>query len=549
MPVTQRKRSFQLFRKMKFSNSTTSGDEGTLDIDKMILHALDCLGALQCVMGQYDASRAKVFWGAVATIAEIGIDQAIGHVDKRHPGATHLLRAFPNDLKATDGRGWLPLHWAAVNDHVDVSDVLNIARADPLATVKGCNQPISATPGHLIAAVRHPRMEVVRSLYNFYPRMANSKDNDGDLPLHYAARYSESTEMIQFLLQANPSATKVHGEGNLVPLQNALYNESETLKVAIVKVLLDADPAAASTVHSDGDTVFHIAINQECKRDLLEHLLAAFPAGVRVQNDIGYLPLHAACLTKDIPRSVENVELLLDIYPEAASVPCVYGHIPAHLAAESSTPEVLSKVLAAYPQGIHCVCTEDNGNTPLFKAVAANNEDTIRYICSHYPEAVSVRNSSGLTALHYAAEGDNLAILKVLLEVYPDAITVADVDGRLPLHVFVQMHTTEILHESSPEADCLRLLLKANPTAVSVVDHVGDTPLSCVTPENLYLRRLLLLAQPSLAPVLAQQLNYNARRLGLFLASAAINADGIPNIFSRLRSTDVHLLRLALSYL
>jgi hypothetical protein len=90
-----------------------------------------------------------------------------------------LLRAFPNEQKSTDGRGWLPLHWAAVTDNVDICDIRSIARADPLATVKGCNQPISANPGHLIAAVRHPNMEVVRCLYNFYPRMASAKDNEG----------------------------------------------------------------------------------------------------------------------------------------------------------------------------------------------------------------------------------------------------------------------------------------------------------------------------------------------------------------------------------
>lgn len=94
-------------------------------------------------------------------------------------GATHLLRAFPNEQKSTDGRGWLPLHWAAVTGQVDINDVRSIARADPLATVKGCNQPISANPGHLIAAVRHPNMDVVRCLYNFYPRMASAKDNEG----------------------------------------------------------------------------------------------------------------------------------------------------------------------------------------------------------------------------------------------------------------------------------------------------------------------------------------------------------------------------------
>lgn len=552
MPVTQRKRAFQLFRKLKFSNcaSSTTGDEGQLEIDKMILHVMDCLGALQCVMGQYDSSRAKIFWGAVTTIAEIGLDQATGHVDKRHPSGTHLLRAFPNDLKASDGRGWLPLHWAAVIDHVDVKDVRNIARADPLATVKGCNQPISATPGHLIAGVRHPSMEVVRCLYNFYPRMASAKDNDGEVPLHYAARYSESIEMIQFLLQSNPSATKIRGEGNLVPLQNALFNESPH-RVQIVKCLLDADPSAAKIINSDGDSLFHLAIDQECGKDLLQHLIQVYPEGVSVQNDVGQLPLHAACFTKDMPRTLENVELLLKVNPDAARVTNIYGHVPAHIAAELSTPEVLKRVVDAYPEGIYLACAEDNNNTPLIKAITSGNEATISFICSHFPNAVNVVNSYGLNPLHFAAESDNLKVIKKLYNSYPENIRRVDNEGRLPIHVFIQVHQ-DILHESSSEADCVRYFLKQYPESAAVQDHHGDTPLSLVPPENYFLRRLLMRAAQNSAKAFHQELlefNYYNRRMGLFLAFSAINADGIPNIFSQLRGTDLNLLQMALSYL
>lgn len=554
MPVTQRKRSFQLFRKLKFSScaSTTAGDEGNLEIDKMILHVLDCLGALQCVMGQYDPSRAKVFWGAVATIAEIGIDQATGHVDRRHPGATHLLRAFPNDLKASDGRGWLPLHWAAVTDSVDVNDVRNVARADPLATVKGCNQPISATPGHLIAAVRDPRMEVVRCLYNFYPRMANAKDNDGDLPLHYAARYSESTDMMQYLLQECPAATKVRGEGNLVPLQHALYNENPIRKNDIVKVLLDADPSAASIVNADGDTVFHIAINQECNLSLMSQLLDAFPEGVRVQNDIGHLPLHAACLTKDVPRSTETVKLLLQAFPEGVRIPCAYGHLPAHIAAEASNREVLALILEQFPEAVYHRSVEDNGMTPLMKAVSVGNYDTVDFLCENYPTSLKQLNNQGLTAMHFAAENDHVAIMKRLLQVYPDIVKVPDAEGRLPLHVFMHTHPSEDInheHEISPDLDCLRFLLAAYPESVLVKDALQETPFSLIASENTYVQRLMMRVLPHQFGAQLQALNYAHRRLGLFLTEAAINADGIPNIFARLRHTDHHILKEIFSYI
>ena len=514
----------------------------------MIVHVLVCLGALQCVMGQYDASRAKVFWGAVATIAEIGIDQATGHVDKRHPGASHLLRAYPNDQRSSDGKGWLPLHWAAVTDNVDVVDIRNIARADPLATLKGYYQPISANPGHLIAAVRHPKMDVVRCLYNFYPRMASSKDSAGDLPLHYAARYSESLDMIQFLLQANAAATKVKGEGDLVPLHNSLYNESEH-RCEIAKCLLSADPSAAKFVNLDGDTALHMAIDQECSIELLEHLIKAFPEGVMEQNDIGYLPLHTACLSKDSStRTTDLIKLLLRANLDGVRIVCSSGHLPVHIAAENSTPEVLDLIVEAHPEGIFQPCVEDNDNTPLVKAIMNNNEPCVSFICTKFPTAAKMRNKFGCNPMHFAAEGDNVEILKSVHQAYPENIKLADEQGKLPLHAFVMVHQ-DVVHENGNEADCLRFLLKHYPQAVGITDAAGDTPLSLCEPENKYIRRLLLAEFPELDPEEYRAILYDTRRMAMFLAFAAINADGIPNIFFRLRAANIHLLKMSLSYL
>jgi ankyrin repeat protein len=552
MPVTQRKRSFQLFQKLKFNGSTnttspTSVDECPLDIDKMILHVLDCLGSLQCVMGEYDPSRAKVFWGAVATIAEIGIDQATGHVDRRHPGATHLLRAFPNEQKISDGRGWLPLHWAAVTDNVDVNDIRNIARADPLATVKGYNQPISANPGHLIAAVRHPNMEVVRCLYNFYPRMACSKDNEGDLPLHYAARYSESVEMIQFLLQAHPAATKVRGEGSLVPLHNSFYNESDH-RYEISKCLLEADPSAAKILNADGDTSFHMALDQECGTELLQQLIKAFPEGLETQNDIGYLPLHAACLSKDSPRNKDIVELLLQSNKDGCRVACAAGHLPIHIAAEQSTSDVLQCIIDAFPEGIFQPCPEDSNNTPLLKAIASVNDPCVHYICDHYPVAAQTSNSQGSNPLHICAEGDSVEVMESVYSAYPENIKRVDNFGRLPLHVFVHIHQDK-LEENGSEASCLRFLLRYFPEAVGMEDSTSETPLSLCPRGNKFMRRMLLAIRPDLSPDEFRELNYEQRRMAMFLAFAAINADGIPNIFFRLRARDLNMLKYSLSYL
>jgi ankyrin repeat protein len=548
---------------MKFSQSGSAsggGEDSQIDIDKMILHCLDCLGALQCVMGQHDPARTRVFWGAIATIADIGLDSITGHADARHPGAMTLLRAFPNDLKASDGRGWLPLHWAAVTDNVAVKDVRNIARADPLATVKGFNQPISANPGHLVAAVRHPDMQVVKCLYDFYPRMASSKDNDGDLPLHYAARYSESIDMIRFLLQANPGATKVHGEGNLVPLHCALYNESSS-RMPIMKCLLEVDPHAAKLINSDGDTALHLAVDHECENAILKLIMKAYPDSAKVQNDLGLLPLHTACYLKNESHATEIVELLLKEFPGAVNVASSSGLLPAHYAAEYSSPAVLSMILQCNEAAVLNQCVEDNNSTPLIKAVTSANEDTVKFICAKYPQTVNIVSSRGQTPMHFAAESESLATLQLLWSLKPDLISTPDDEGRLPLHIFAEVHQENIA-ENGMDARCLRFLISKFPEASCMPCANDDSPLSICRPDNPFFRRLLLratVAHPSRSGLsdsavlgFSQELcrmNYDARRMAIFLAFAAINADGIPNLFCRVRASDANLLMLTLSYL
>lgn len=302
--------------------------------------------------------------------------------------------------------------------------------------------------------------------------------------------------------------------------------------------LLDVDPSAAKVINGDGDTALHLAVDQECGQDLLSRLIRAYPEAVMAQNDLGLLPLHCACYL----RAKETVDLLLSINPDSATVAGATGHLPAHYAAEFSTSAVLQSLAAAYEAGMLHPCADDNMNTPLLKAVASGNEDTVRFLCERFPGAVSASNALGLNAMHFAAEGDSLTILRMLHAVCPDNLRRPDHEGRLPLMVFCEVHQ-DIIHENDREADCLRFLLDRHPESVTL------QTLGLCTGENSYLRRLMLRAQPHIQPDELAGYNYANRRLAMFLAFAAINADGIPCIFSRLRATDLDVLRTVVSYL
>lgn len=547
MPSTQRKRSFQFFRKLHFCSSSISDDETLLEIDKMMLHILDSLSSLHCVMGKYDNAKARVFWNAVKTIAEIGMDSVDGHMDKRHPGATHLLRAFPSDnIKSSDNRGWLPLHWASVCDDVTLDDFKNIARADPLAAIKGYNAftHISASPGHLVAAVRYPDMKNVKVLYDFYPRMAYMKDKDGDLPLHYAARYTQSNDMITFLLQANPLATKVRGSADLLPLHCALYNEHAESRLRVVKCLLEADPESARLINSDGDTTLHIGVDSECNLETLKMLLKTFPDASKTVNDIGMLPLHAACLLNNSDAH-DIIFEFLSIYAEAVRVKNSSGLLAIHLAAEHSTVETVKLLLETYPESRFEVAY----GTPLHHAVSGCRSDIVTYFCQNYPECAKLTNTDGLTPLHHAVTNADLSIVKTLYNVYPEAVRFFSNNKKLPLHMFTIEEFSYNIAETDPDVDILRFLLKVYPEAVDIPNEEGMTPYAMCPLENTLFRRLMLRAKPQLNYAEFIELNYRPRRMAMFLSYCAINAIGEPNIFCRMREKSTELLKHCISYL
>ena len=65
----------------------------------------------------------------------------------------------------------------------------------------------------------------------------------------------------------------------------------------------------------------HDAVARGCSAEVVEALLLACPAAVRMRADIGRLPLHLGCLFEHPCRS--TVSLLLRHYPEGAWAPCV----------------------------------------------------------------------------------------------------------------------------------------------------------------------------------------------------------------------------------
>jgi hypothetical protein len=202
----------------------------------------------------------------------------------------------------------------------------------------------------------------------------------------------------------------------------------------------------------------------------------------------------------------------------------------------------------------------------LHVAAHENIEDTadmigkVQYICDQCPALTHLKDDDGNSALH------NLLAIRVSLSfdcvkvlcdkdatVVKGKRTPSDItsltSGMLPLHLLIECQSP--ISEVSDKGDCLRLLLSLYPAAAGIKDDHSRTPYDMAVSNDLSacFIRLLLAADPSIDPVRRHDLNFKARRQGMFLAFRALSSNVEPTIWVKMRLKGRDLLQHVISYL
>ena len=129
-------------------------------------------------------------------------------------------------------------------------------------------------------------------------------------------------------------------------------------------------------------------------------------------------------------------------------------------------------------------------------------------------------------------------------------------NGALPLHILINFNAATLSKDPlSATADTFRLLLRVYPEAAGIGAGLGDqkkTPYELAVMNNVpaYYLRLLLRAAPDLDPAELRRLNWEERRLAMFVAFTAVSKTRVSrSLLARLRAANKDLVKHVVSFL
>ena len=361
-------------------------------------------------------------------------------------------------------------------------------------------------------------------------------------------------------------ADELPNAGNLVNHLKEMDRNEEVVGHAILGCLeFYCSPETNSVVKIDNERGLLLL-------EMMELLLRACPEAAKYRDSRGANVLHHACRSSQLSSTlcIDVMRLILAQHKNAVLEADVDRYLPVQLAATNCGPEVVEFLLDLYPETVRAV-TSTGAN--LLHLVVCSDPRTrvvpkVRCLCSRYPAMTRQMNIHGMLPIHVLTTTKNVKVIPALYEaggieqfqtpIAHPTNTANISNGYLPLHSFIMYQLTYFgpLPSATSEAvDMLRCLLRLFPEAASIEGGLRaykKTSYRMAVDRSLpsHIRRLLLRAAPALNPTELRRLNYEQRRMAMFLALKAITAKHhAPFLMARLREDNKDLIRLVVSFL
>ena len=327
-------------------------------------------------------------------------------------------------------------------------------------------------------------------------RVKFQKFREEDSLLHYAccSMDDESNimaviDIIEVICGAHPEFIRMEdNDGQLLLHQLcATSNQDETLRTAILRLLLEKNPDSIQHADNNGNLPIHMAAAKTKSVKFCAMLIEAYPGSEQIPAmSTGMLPFHYAC----VHNTVAIVEYLYNLYPDSIEHTASPGVYPVHAAFRSvidrkddkgEAVDIVKFLLDCNPR---VKSQKLGGMISLFGSVYFQNYDDasigaamdiIKVIYDADPEAIESQSIASTSNGRYpgtchpqmqAFVSSQLVYSRLANDTR--LMTARDVNGQLPLHVMLQ---------SNVRLGSIKLLVKGNPNAVQTPNNSGLLPL------------------------------------------------------------------------
>ncbi|SYZ72134.1 hypothetical protein TRIP_C20249 [Candidatus Zixiibacteriota bacterium] len=327
-----------------------------------------------------------------------------------------ILMADPGAVGALNETGSTPLHSAAYNGQLAMSEYLISAGADINALSAQGSAPLHGASfyGHL---------EVVKLLIAKGAKV-NVANRYGFIPLLSAAA-GGNTEIVAALIEAGGDTSARITDGGLNALQLAAYNGHLGTAQYLISKGFDLNQKTET-----GETFLHAAV----MTDSVNVVKFALDNGIdpNATNNMGETPLHQAVMSVFwqalTPEKTDMIKLLLG---RGAKINARHnrGDTPLSRAIMSGNSQVVQLLLES---GADVNNINDDGMTPLASAIKDSYLEIAGLLLDKGAMTETREIHYGLTPLHLAVLGGNLDIVKVLIDRVKD-VNAKDNSGMTPL--------------------------------------------------------------------------------------------------------------------
>lgn len=269
----------------------------------------------------------------------------------------------------------------------------------------------SSTKSLLFDTIRYGPMKTAIDLLKEMPNLAQTTDNRGYTPLHYAALYGPP-KMVQVLRQADAKIDAQDHSGN-----TPLHYSCAEMAAALI-----AMNASIESQNLQGSTALHLAAKKG-EEEKVGILLAA-NANVQVQDKLQNTPLHYAAWA----GHYKIVKMVLGRGADVDSVNKL-GMTPLSLAIAKPYSNQLERIVSLiFGANANVHTPNKDGNTALHHAAMNQNSKILKLLLQEGGD-IHLANLKGLTVWNLGQRPGRHEIKKAISEMLPQKRNILKVDG------------------------------------------------------------------------------------------------------------------------